>query len=227
MAIRLNGIARWATLAAFSSGPAFADDTALYETGPGQDSSFVRFLNATDAEIAVASARGGYRLVLPASNPARVSRFHPAVAGTRLRARVEAGRRTFPVEVVAKPGEYVTVAILSAGKGALRTHLIRETPSDYNASRASIALANADPECAEASLTGGGANVAIFQGVKPFAMQRRLVNPVKVTAQLSCSGKPLDGTLEFGQLEPGERYSAFVIPGATRRAAFVIRDSAS
>lgn len=201
-------------------------ETALYETGPGQDSSFVRFLNATDGDIVVVAAKGGYRLTLPAAAQTRVSKFHPAVAGTSLRAKVEARSRVVPIEVVAKPGEYVTVAVLPAGKDAYRTQLIREIPSDYSASRASISLANADPECADASLAGGAANVAIFEGVRPFAIQRRLVNPVKVTARVACGGKPMADPLELGQLEPGERYSAFVVALARGRAAFVVRDAA-
>lgn len=225
MGNRLQGVARWATLLILSGGPALAD-SALYETGPGQDSSFVRFLNATDDAIVVVAAKGGYRLALGAAAEVRVSKFHPAIAGNELRATIEVRLRRLPIEVVAKPGEYVTVAVVPAGKDAFRVHLLRETPSDYNASRASISLANADPECADAALSGGAANVAIFQGVKPFAIQRRLVNPVNVTAQVSCGGKAIAQALEFGQLQPGERYSAFVIPGARGRAAIVVRDSA-
>lgn len=203
--------------------PALAD-SPLYETGPAQDSSFVRFLNTTGGEIAIVAARGGYRLVLPAEGVARVSKFHPAIAGRKLVASVQAGGRKLPVEVVAKPGEYVTVAVLAAGKGAPDIRLIRETPSDYSASRASISLANADPACAEASLSGGAQDVAIFEAVKPFDTRRRLVNPVKVSARLACAGRPEPQALDFGQLQPGERYSAFVIPAAGGRAAFVVRD---
>lgn len=221
MAIRW-GMLAWAAAAIALSARA---DSPLYETGPAQDSSFVRFLNATGEEIAIVAARGGYRLALPAAGEARVSKFHPAIAGRKLLAAVHAGGRKLPVEVVAKPGEYVTVAVLAGAGKAPAIHLIREIPSDYNASRASISLANADPACADASLTGGAANVAIFEGVKPFDTRRRLVNPVKVTAQLACGGRPEAQPVEFGQLQPGERYSAFLIPVAGGRAAFVVRDA--
>lgn len=214
----------WGALLALAAGSAQAD-SPLYETGPAQDSSFVRFLNATDATIAVVAAKGGYRLELPATGASRVSKFHAAIAGRKLRASMQVGAQPLPVEVVAKPGEYITVAVLREGGGGARLHLIRELPSDYNASRSSISLANADPACAEASLTGGAANVAIFEGVKPFETKRRLVNPVKVTAQLACGGRAESQPLDFGQLEPGERYSAFVVPAAGGRRTFVVRDA--
>lgn len=212
-----------AALTLLAAAPALAE-SPLYETGPAQDSSFVRFLNATGGEIAIVAAKGGYRLVLPSAGEARVSKFHPAIAGRKLIASVLVASRKLPVEVVAKPGEYVTVTVLAAGKEAPKVRLLRETPSDYSASRASISLANADPECAEASLSGGAQNVAIFEAVKPFDTRRRLVNPVKVSAQLACAGQPEPQALDFGQLQPGERYSAFVIPAAGGRAAFVVRD---
>jgi alginate O-acetyltransferase complex protein AlgF len=204
------------------AGPAHAE-SALYETGPAQDASFVRFLNATDGDIAVVAARGGYRIALGRAGEARVSKFHPAVAGATLRASVEAGGRKLPVEVVARPGEYVTVAVL-AGKGGPSARLIREIPGDYNASRASLALANADGDCAPASLSGGASNVAILEGVEPFAIRRRLVNPVRVTVQAACGGKATRAPLDLGQLEPGERYTAFVIPLAGVATAFAVRD---
>ena len=199
-------------------------DSPLYETGPAADSSFVRFLNATDAEIAIVGAKGRYRLALPARNEARVSKFHPAIAGRKLLASIQAGGRTLPVEVVAKPGEYVTVAVIAAAAPAPKLHLIREIPADYSASRSSIALANADPACAEASLSGGAQNVPIFEGVRPFDVKRRLVNPVQVAARIACAGAPEHQPVEFGQLQAGERYSAFLIPVAGGRAAFVVRD---
>lgn len=198
-------------------------DSPLYETGPTQDSSFIRFLNATGEEVAIVAAKGSYRLALPVKTEARVSKFHPAIAGRKLLASVQAGNRKLPVEVIAKPGEYITVVVLGTGKEA-KVHLIREIPADYSASRASISLANADPACGDASLSGGAQNVAIFEGVKPFDTKRRLVNPVKVTAQLACGGKPEAQPVDFGQLQPGERYSAFLIPVSGGRAAFVVRD---
>jgi hypothetical protein len=211
-----------ALAAALTPAPARAE-TPLYETGPGQDSAFVRFLNATGAEVVIASEKGGARLTLAPTPEGRVSRFHAAVAGARQRASIQTGGRPVSVEVVAKAGEYVTVAILP-GEGADRTRIVRELPSDYTAARASVALANADPGCAQARLSGGATDAAIAEGVRPFALSRRLVNPVRLSARVACAGEPTAVTVDFGQLQAGERYTVFLIAGPSGRTAFFVID---
>jgi hypothetical protein len=198
-------------------------ETPLYETGPGQDAAFVRFVNATGAEVRIAAARGGAKFVLAATAGGRASSFHPIVAGARQRAIVSLRGREVAIEVHARPGEYLTVAVGEGGDGVPRTQLLRESPSDYTAARASIALLNADPACAAASLSGGPANLRILEGVRPYAVARRVVNPVRLAAQLDCAGEGAVA-VDLGQLQAGERYSVILIATPSGRIALHVVD---
>ncbi len=135
-------------------------DNPLYETGPGQDSSFVRFLNASGDKATIIN--GAAKVNLDAKTEGRVSRFYPVKAGEKLTATVQVGSVKTSVEVTAKPGEFVTIAVLNKG-AALESMLVRETPTDFNAMRASISLMNVDVSCAAAGLTGGAKNAMILK----------------------------------------------------------------
>ncbi|MFZ6847237.1 cell division protein FtsQ [Undibacterium sp. RuRC25W] len=210
-------------LAAACSFAAHADNP-LYETGPGQDSSFVRFLNASGDKATIVN--GAAKVSLDAKTEGRVSRFYPVKAGDKLTATVQVGGAKTAVEVVAKPGEFVTVAILNKGT-ALESVQVRETPTDFNAMRASISLLNADPACASAGLTGGAKNAMIFEAVKPATTTRRLVNPVSLKVQANCGGEVAGAAVDMSQLQAGERYSVIVIPSKKGRQTFFVRDSTS
>jgi len=210
-------------VAAACSFAAYADNP-LYETGPGQDSSFVRFLNASSDKATIVN--GAAKVVLDAKTEGRVSRFYPVKAGDKLTAVVQVGGVKTSVEVVAKPGEFVTVAVVNKG-ASLDNLLVRETPTDFNAMRASISLLNADPSCSSAGLTGGAKNAMIFEAVKPATTSRRLVNPVSLTVQAQCAGEAAGAAVDMSQLQAGERYSVIVIPGKTGRQTFFVRDSTS
>ncbi|MDE2427245.1 MAG: alginate O-acetyltransferase AlgF [Burkholderiales bacterium] len=199
-------------------------DNPLYETGPSQDSSFVRFLNASDNKASVVN--GAAKIALGAQNETRVSRFYPVKAGNKLTASVHVGSASTTVEVVAKPGEFITIAIMNKGK-SLDSMLLRESPTDFNAMRSSVALLNADASCESASLTGGSKNASILEAVKPTTVQRRLVNPVKLTVQTNCSGTAAGKPVDMSQLQAGERYSVILMNGKGGRQAFFVRDSTS
>ncbi|MBC3861804.1 alginate O-acetyltransferase AlgF [Undibacterium jejuense] len=213
----LTCIATMCSMAAYADNP-------LYETGPGQDSSFVRFLNASGDKAMVVN--GSAKVNLDAKTEGRVSRFYPVKAGEKLTATVQVGAVKTSVEVTAKPGEFVTVAIVNKG-AALESMLVRETPTDFNAMRASISLMNVDASCAAAGLTGGAKNAMIFEAVKPATTTRRLVNPVSLTVQANCGGEAAGAMVDMSQLQAGERYSVIVIPAKKGRQAFFVRDSTS
>ncbi|MFZ6771524.1 hypothetical protein ACO0LB_02290 [Undibacterium sp. SXout7W] len=199
-------------------------DNPLYETGPGQDSSFVRFLNASDDKLNLIN--GTAKVALGTQNDARVSRFYPVKAGSKLTATVQAGAGKITVDVTAKPGEFITIAI--TGKpNALESNLIREAPAEFNAMRSSVALLNTDATCSSAGLVGGAKNASIFEAVKPQAVERRLINPVNLAVQVSCSGKPAGKSVDMTQLQAGERYSVILWSGKNGRQAFFVRDSTS
>jgi hypothetical protein len=201
-------------------------EPALYETGPGQDSSFVRFLNATPVQATVLSAKGTASVALGTQGAARVSRYHPVIAGKRLEASVQVGGAKVPAVVVARPGEYITVAVVPAAAGGFETRLVREAPTDYSAARVSLSLSNLDAGCAKAAMTGGAKQAQIVEAVAPFGIGRRQVNPVKLAVQVHCDGRPAAG-VDLAQLEAGERYSVFLLGPPGGRQAFFVRDAAS
>lgn len=203
---------------------AHAADNPLYETGPAQDSSFVRFLNASEDKASVVN--GAAKVALAAQGDARVSRFYPVKAGAKLAANVQVGAAKTAVEVVAKPGEFITVAIISKGTG-IETVIIKESPTDFNASRSSVALLNLDASCAVAGLNVAVKNTPILEAVKPATVQRRLVNPISLKAQAMCDAKEEGKGVDLGQLQAGERYSVVVMPGKKGRQTFFVRDSTS
>lgn len=211
--------------AALAASVAARAEPPLYETGPAQDSSFVRFLNAT-GQAATVRAASGAAVALGTEGTARVSKYYPAIAGRKLEAGVHLGAAKFPAVVVTKPGEYVTVAVVAKAGGGFETRIVRESPTDYSAARVSLSLSNLDARCAAASMSGGSQDARIVEGVAPFAVGRRQVNPVKLAVRLQCDGKPA-GSVDLSQLEAGERYSVFLLPLAGPAQALYVRDATS
>lgn len=191
--------------------PALATQAAeipLYPTGPAEDSAFVRFVNATDGALEIQAAGSQARLSLPTDKPA--SGFMPVAANKPVKGTLVGASQRTDVAVTVKPSEFATVIAL--GKNA--NLVIKESPDDFNAMRASLALYNADPACRQAGLRTSGRNVGIFDGVAPGQAKRRLINPVAVTVELTCGGKPQGAPRELGALEAGQRYTVLAIPGA-------------
>ena len=56
--------------------------------------------------------------------------------------------------------------------------------------------------------------MALFSGLALEQRQRRQINPVKLTVQATCGGKPVGGVVDLGQLEAGQRYSVLLMPAA-------------
>lgn len=191
----------------------------LYATGPGDGDNlaYVRYVNATAGEVTVLADKA--KVVLNSKNDGRVSPFFAIKAGTKLAVAVQRGSAKEVLNVTGKPWEYLTVVA-----GADKSVTIRETPDDFNAMRASLALFNADAQCAEAMLQGGAKHTAIVDKVAPFSVQRRLVNPIKLTASVSCAGQA-GQELDFAQLQAGERYSVFWWTLKNERKAFFVIDS--
>ena len=181
----------------------------LYETGPAEESSYVRFVNATDNDISVLSSTGSAKIALKAENDGRASRFYPVKAGTKLSATLLRGDKKDPVEVTGEPWEYITIVVLPSSGAQLETKIVRETPTDFNAMKSSIALFNLDAKCQEASVQGGAKAETILDKVQSFSVARRLVNPVKLAATVTCGAT--SSNLALSQLQAGERDSIFLI----------------
>ena len=77
---------------ALAAGVAGAAQIQLYETGPAEDASFVRFVNAGTEPMAVSAKGSQARIQLDAAHPA--SDFMPVKAGAKMQGLLEsAGRK--------------------------------------------------------------------------------------------------------------------------------------
>lgn len=195
----------------------------LYETGPSEESSYVRFVNVTDTALVVTSSKGNAKIDLNTKDSGRVSAFFPVKSGAKLNAAIQGKGRRVSVDVVGKPWEYITIAVLPDGASEIKTKLVRETPTDFNAMRASLSLFNLDEKCAAAVMQGGTKNATILDKVEPFSVQRRLINPVKLNVTIACGGQGVD--VDLSQLQAGERYSVFLRTIKNNGQAFFVRDS--
>jgi hypothetical protein len=210
-------------VAALLAPVADAADIPLYPTGPAEDSSFVRFVNTGSTAMSLEAAGSKAQIVLPPAKPA--SDFQPVAANKPLVGAFTSGGQRAPIDVTVKPGEFVTVFGLVSAKGELSTKVVRELPEDFNALRASLAFYNLDGGCAQAGLKAAGRDVDVFTDVATGTAKRRFVNPVALSVQLVCAGKPQGAPLALGTLAPGQRYSVFAVPATGGTRAFVTNDA--
>lgn len=210
------------TLAIFAllSGVALAEPQ-LYETGPSEESSFVRFVNATDADVSIATAKGKEK-VLGTKPDARVTRFFKIKSGAKLTANIKGKVGHVAVDVVGKPWEFITVAVLPSGAKQIKTSLLRETPSEFSGTRVSLALLNLDAKCSSANMMIAEKNATATYEVKPLSMQRQMTGSDKQSGAVNCSGSATP--VNLSGLESGSRYSVFLLTTNNARQAFVIND---
>lgn len=199
-----------------------AADIPLYETGPGQDAAFVRFVNARSGPLEVSAAGSKARSRLDVAAPA--SAFFSVNAGAKVKGAFLADSQRSEIALTVKPGEFATVVALP-GAGAITQTVLREQPDDFNALKASLALYNLDPQCTSASLGVVGRSAMLFEAVPSGTLQRRALNPVSLTVQLLCGGKPTATPLALGALQAGQRYSVFVVAAANAPRLFLAADS--
>lgn len=193
--------------------PGLAMATTLYETGPAQDSAFVRFVNGTGAALDVVADGAKARLALPVDRP--VSDFQSVKPNSAIGGQFDGAAGRAPIRVQAGPGAFATVVAWRApGQKAVQTTVLTETPDDFNSLRASLAFYNFDAQCKGAGLQAAGRNVALFTGVGPNALQRRAINPVTLAVQLTCDGAPAGAPLDLGALQAGQRYTVLAVPAA-------------
>ena len=190
-----------------------AGATTLYETGPAQDSAFVRFVNGTGQPLDVVAGGAKARLPLPVAQP--VSDFQSVKPQSAITGDFEGPAGRAPVRAKAGPGAFATVVAWAVpGQKALQTAVVTETPDDFNGLKASLAFYNLDAQCKGAGLQATGRNVSLFDGVAQGALQRRAINPVALSVQLVCGGQPSGTPLDLGRLQAGQRYSVLLVPAA-------------
>jgi hypothetical protein len=190
--------------------PAVAADIPLYETGPAEDSSFIRFVDGGTQPLEVSAAGSKGRLALDASRP--VSDFLPVRAGKPIVGTLTQGPVRQDVSATVRPGEFVSVIALDDVSGGLRTVTVREQPDDFNALKASVALYNLDGRCIEPVLRVAGRGTILLDHVPEGQIKRRQINPVSLAVQLACGGQPVGQPVDLGTLAAGQRYTVFLVP---------------
>jgi len=102
--------------------------------------------------------------------------------------------------------------------------VFRETPTDFNALKASLGLFNADKSCEKAQLVAGDNHQAVISDIAPGAVGRRQVNAVNVQLGVACSDPAQAVPAKLGQLNAGDRYSVFVVSAGSGHEIVAARD---
>jgi hypothetical protein len=206
-----------------SSGITYAADIPLYPTGPSQDSAFVRFINGTDINLSVAAGETKAKISLNANEPA--SKYYPVASKVKITGEFSNGKVSSPISLNVKPSEFATVVALANGSN-LKQVIVKEQPDDFNALKSSLALYNlSSAGCTSAGLLVVDRSVSLFEKVQSGTLQRRLINPVSLSVQLTCNTKPAGKVLDLGLLHAGQRYSIFAVPTTDSPRIFFATDT--
>ena len=198
-------------------GAGAAGPPRLYDSGPAHGAGFIRIANVSNGIVSITPA-GRARIDISGEDALRVTRFEAIVPG-KISASIRVGNQARELDLAIAANELVTVVIGVAANGSIVTTVFRETPQDFNALRASIALFGVDKTCASARLVAEKDTVVIA-GVAPGSLGRKAVNPVKVSFAVFCSDQPAGLRAAPRPLEAGERHTVltFAAQGGGRRA---------
>jgi len=211
-----------ACLGALHCAVAVAAEGRLYPSGPPNGVAYLRFVNLTSQEVTIVSPAA--KIAIPADDAHRVGEFDPVTPGVALNGSAQLGEATKPINVTLTANEFVTVAVTADGADGIALTVFRETPSDFNALKSSLALFNADKDCAKAQLVAGDNHQTVIPDVAPGAIGRRLVNPVDAELGVACADPAQAAPAKLGQLAAGDRYSIFVVAGKSGPKAVAQRD---
>ena len=217
--LRLAGVL---ALAACAGTGAMAADGRLYPSGPPGGVAYLRFVNLASHEVTITSPAAKITMLTDAAR--RIGQFDPVPPGTALTGSAQFGESTQPINITLAPNEFATIAVVGEGTDGIAVAVFRETPSDFNALKASLGLFNADKACAKAGLVAGDAHQSVIPDVAPGAVARRLVNPVNAELGVACGDLAQAAAAKLGQLNAGDRYSIFVVAGKTGREVIAGRD---
>jgi hypothetical protein len=205
------------------SGIAHAADIPLYASGPSEDSAFVRFINGTDINLSVVAGDTKAKIALNVNEPA--SKYYPVGSKAKITGEFSDGKVISPISLNVKPSEFATVVALAYGSN-LKQVIVKEQPDDFNALKSSVALYNVSSAgCASAGLLVVDRAVSLFEKVKAGTLQRRLINPVSLSVQLTCNATPIGKVLDLGLLQAGQRYSVFAVPALDSSRIFFATDT--
>ncbi|MDR0280918.1 MAG: alginate O-acetyltransferase AlgF [Paucimonas sp.] len=205
---RLRGLIALPLLALASAASA---EVALYPTGPSEDSAFLRFVNVAPGVLKMEAS--GSKASLDLNDARQVSDYLPVPANKAIKGTLSRGGQNAALDLQVAPGEFATVFAFDDG-GKIAQRVVREQPDDFNALKASLAFVSLDPACQGAALRPAGRNADLFKDAADGSVQRRSINPVKLSVQLVCANANVGNPLDLGELKAGERYSVMLLPGA-------------
>jgi alginate O-acetyltransferase complex protein AlgF len=215
-------VAMWAAISVCHCNAAIAAEGRLYPSGPPNGVAYLRFVNLAPREVTIVSPAA--KIALPADDAHRVGEFDPVTPGVALTGSAQFGEASKPVNVTLAANEFVTVAVTADGADGVALTVFRETPSDFNALKSSLALFNTDKSCAKAQLVAGDNHQPVISDVAPGAIGRRLVNPVDAALGVACGDPAQAAPAKLGQLNAGDRYSVFVVASGPDREIVAQRD---
>lgn len=192
----------------------------LYDTGPAQDLALVRFVNAAAQPLTVQSGGNGKASIVVAP-AAPVTDYQPARSDAPVTGQWQSGSHTLPISLRVKAGGSASAVAWTDASGKLAGASFSEEPPAFDPVRASLAFYNADARCTAASLASSPAKVAIFDKQAASASARRAINPVKLVVEASCNGQPVEGTVDLGALQAGQRYSVFLVPAGPNASRLI------
>lgn len=201
---------------------AVSAEVALYPTGPGEDSAFLRFVNAAPGTLKMQA--GGSSASLDLNDARKVSDYLQVPANKSIKGTLSRGGQSAPLDLKVAPGEFATVFAFDDG-GKISQRVVREQPDDFNGLKASLAFISLDDTCRGASLRPAGRNADLFKQAPDGSIQRRSINPVKLSVQLVCGDTNVGNPLDLGELKAGERYSVMLLPGANGPQLFNATDT--
>ena len=195
---------------ALAAGTASAE-VALYPSGPDEDSAFLRFVNVAPGVLDMQAS--GSKASLRLDDSQKVSAYLQVPANKPIKGTLKNGAASSALDLQVAPGEFATVFAFNDG-GKLSQRVVREQPDDFNGLKASLAFISLDPACQAPALRPAGRNADLFKDAADGSVQRRSINPVKLSVQLVCANANVGNPLDLGELKAGERYSVMLLPGA-------------
>lgn len=192
---------------------------ALYSTGPGEASAYIRFVNLTSQPVSLGAAEQ----VLEGM---QASDFQTVTSGKALGGVIRSGEQSLLLQDSLPEGAFLTVAIVES-QGSLSMNRFLDEVSDFSAKRSSVSLYHAAPDCGLADVKVQGRDLRLVQGVAYGQVMRRQFNPAELNLEVVCAEQtsPIPVPSQ-GMLEPGERYSILLYQNAEgKRSVQWIKDT--
>jgi len=214
----------FAAMAALCAARPAAAQNQVYDPLPPAGSAYVRFVNATGAELALSPDFLGAQK-LGTDGAKRVSAYMVVekIAGRALTLDAQAGSQKAHAVLKAEPGSYLTVIVREDKSGAIGIAPVVDQ-ADFNQSRVRLSFYNATADCADGALTLEPNGAAVFKDVAPESGKSRTVNPVTAQVKAACASLAAEPVALEG-LEAGAMYSVWLMAPGGKPVAFRSTDT--